>query len=402
MPKSLLDIIKQWNTDKLLDFLRSQEINLDEEDFLLLRNQKISGSSFPLLNKKDLLRCKLKVGPVVTLSNLITEINTRKLPNEKIIPVIQDVKHFKWIYSRYFYIIPFEEWSFNHFERWVLQNYTVPKKEVYTRSFFKIIRKIKEDPRTLKEIKEIVSVLDKKLGIVDDNPVDKYLAYKSMLKGNILPFADLILNYHKSKSFREFKDYNEAAFQTAIELLLPTKHRQPEVRLVVDGSKSSGAGRFGFIDIFVNGVNEDRMKSSIIMELKYISLVGLLSGEKEKWAEKADYKSLKALDDKIEEEAEDELLNRKYLYWCKEKKKYEQVLVRGLIHNGMEQLRRYMKTVQKGSVNKYDGSGIYDDKIEVMKGEGYLGGVLVVSLGSKRVLTRVLNFKKINLNFSIV
>ncbi|CAG8541128.1 7574_t:CDS:2, partial [Cetraspora pellucida] len=234
-------------------FLRSQEINLDEKDFLLLRNQKISGSSFPLLNKKDLLRCQLKVGPAVTLPNLITEINTK--------------------------------WSFDHFERWVLQNYTVPKK-VYTQSFFKIIRKIKEDLRTLKEIKEIVSVLDKKLGIVDYNPVDKYLAYKSMLKGNISPFADLILNYHKSKSFREFKDYNEAAFQMAIELLLPTKHRQPEVRLVVDGSKSSGAGRFGFIDIFVNGVNEDRMKSSIILELKYISLVGLLSGEKAKWVEK--------------------------------------------------------------------------------------------------------------------
>ena len=113
MPKSLLDIIKQWNTDKLLDFLRSQEINLDEEDFLLLRNQKISGSSFPLLNKKDLLRCQLKVDPAVTLPNLITEINTSmytfnvllvcytmfltpffvgKLPNEKIITVIQNIR----------------------------------------------------------------------------------------------------------------------------------------------------------------------------------------------------------------------------------------------------------------------------------------------------------------------
>ncbi|CAG8737016.1 271_t:CDS:1, partial [Gigaspora rosea] len=68
--------------------------------------------------------------------------------------------------------------------------------------------------------------------------------------------------YHKSKAFREFKDYNEAAFQTAIELLLPTKNRKPEVRLVVDGSKNSGAGRFGFIDIFVNGVDEDGIKSS--------------------------------------------------------------------------------------------------------------------------------------------
>lgn len=75
-------------------------------------------------------------------------------------------------------------------------------------------------------------------------------------------------------------------------------------------------------------MDEDGIKSSIILELKCISLVGLLSGEKAKWIENADYKSLKALDDKIKEETEDELLNRKYFYWCKENKKYEQVLVR--------------------------------------------------------------------------
>ncbi|CAG8536383.1 25484_t:CDS:2 [Dentiscutata erythropus] len=148
MARSLLDIINKWNTDKLFDFLRSQELNLNEEDFLILRNQKISGSSFPLLSKKD-LRCQLKVGPAVVLSNLITEINT-------------NIENFKWMYSRYFYIIPFEKWSFDHFERWVLQNYTVPKKEVYARGFFKIIQKIKEDPRTLKEVKEIMLILDKK------------------------------------------------------------------------------------------------------------------------------------------------------------------------------------------------------------------------------------------------
>ncbi|CAG8841362.1 38152_t:CDS:2, partial [Gigaspora margarita] len=133
-------------------------------------------------------------------------------------------------------------------------------------------------------------------------------------------------------------------------------------RLVVDGSKNSGAGCFGFIDIFVNRMDKDGIKSSIILELKCISLVGLLSREKAKWVENADYKSLKALDDKIKEETEDELLNRKYFYW-----------------------------LQKGSINKYDELGIYDDRIQVMKGEGYLGGVLMVSLGSKCVLTRLMD-----------
>ncbi|CAG8764056.1 324_t:CDS:2, partial [Racocetra fulgida] len=52
MSKTLLNIINKWNTDKLLDFLRSQELNLEEEDFLLLRNQKISAfTNQPILGQ---------------------------------------------------------------------------------------------------------------------------------------------------------------------------------------------------------------------------------------------------------------------------------------------------------------------------------------------------------------
>ena len=73
---SLPEIIKKWNTNKLLKFLENQGLNLDEEDFSLLENQKISGSSFLLLNKEDLIQCQLKMGPVTTILNLIIEINS--------------------------------------------------------------------------------------------------------------------------------------------------------------------------------------------------------------------------------------------------------------------------------------------------------------------------------------
>ncbi|CAG8576534.1 19184_t:CDS:2, partial [Racocetra persica] len=144
-------------------FLRNQELNLDDEDFSCLRSQKISGPNFLLLKRIDLIDCKLKVGPIVTLLNLITEINTGKLSNEKLIPVFNDVKNSKWLYSRYFYTFPFNVWSLEHFEDWILNNYTTSKKEVYNQCFFKIIRKIKEDSKTLEEIREFVSKLDKKV-----------------------------------------------------------------------------------------------------------------------------------------------------------------------------------------------------------------------------------------------
>ncbi|CAG8537220.1 35851_t:CDS:2 [Racocetra persica] len=270
MPKTLLDIIRLFEKSR------------NEEDFLLLRNRKISDDE----ELSDILKCLLLMGLA---------------------------------YVR----LPFTGYRYVSF---------IPMKHL----------DLTRELRPQKLAKSVHIFWPRPSNIIDynsvDNSVNKCLAYKSMLKDNISPFVDLILSYHKSKSFREFKDYNEAALQMEIELLLPTKHRQPEVRLVVDGSKSSGASRFGFIDIFVSGWG------------------------KAQWVNKADYKSLKALDDKIEKEAKDELLNRRYFYWHKEKK---------LIQNGMEQLSRYMKTVQKGSVNKYDQSGIYDDKIEVMSTCGF-------------------------------
>ncbi|CAI2182048.1 15916_t:CDS:2, partial [Funneliformis geosporum] len=360
-------------------FLENQELNLDEEDFSLLKNQKISGPNFLLLKKEDLIRCQLKVGPLTTILNLIIEINSGEFSQERLIPCIQDIQKSKWPYSRYFYTFSFEEWSLSHFEDWVLQNYKVPKREVYNRCFFKVIRRIKEDPRTLEEIREIISVLDKKYSLKNETKLFYWIGWGILMSG--YPFLGIIYPSEgelrpqkladpvhicwprpgtddpidKHYAYKEFRDYNEPGFQTAIELLLPTNHRRSE--------------------------------SSVILELKCISLVGLLSGVKKRWVENAEYKSLKELDEELEKETEDELLGRKYFYWCKEGKKFKQIVVEELINNGMEQLGRYLKTMQKGKVSN-NGSGICDDKIKIVKGKGYLGGVLVVSIGSQRVLTR--------------
>ena len=82
--------------------------------------------------------------------------------SEKPIPVLKDVKNSKWLYSRYFYAFPFNKWSLEHYENWILNNYTTSKKEGYNQCFFKIIRKIKEDSKTLEEIREFVSKLDRR------------------------------------------------------------------------------------------------------------------------------------------------------------------------------------------------------------------------------------------------
>jgi hypothetical protein len=60
-----------------------------------------------------------------------------------------------------------------------------------------------------------------------------------------------------------------------------------------------------------------------------------------------------------------------------------------------------MLTMQNGKVNNQKGSGVCDDKIKIEKGEGFLGGFLLVSIGSKRILTKSSEFKKIGIKFSI-
>lgn len=131
---------------------------------------------------------------------------------------------------------------------------------------------------------------------------------------NIKPFIKQVFEFHETKSLREFYNYNESAFQTTLQMLIPPEKRISELRLFKNSDK-----RYRFVDIFVMGNNDIGFKSSVVIELKYIGLKGLYSGEMNKWVEDTDmnYKILKELDEKLNLETDEEILNRKYYYWCK-------------------------------------------------------------------------------------
>ena len=73
-----------------------------------------------------------------------------------------------------------------------------------------------------------------------------------------------------------------------------------------------------------------------MLELKTISLVGLIAGEIGWWEKNPDYNSL-----------EETLLNRKYYYWCKDKERYEVVKVKKIIDRGIEQIRLYINALKR-------------------------------------------------------
>jgi hypothetical protein len=77
----MLNDIKALDTHSLLEFLNkhNERLHLDNEDFDILKNNKVSGANFLLLKYKDLLKCGLKIGPVVSLRQFIKDINSGKV-----------------------------------------------------------------------------------------------------------------------------------------------------------------------------------------------------------------------------------------------------------------------------------------------------------------------------------
>ncbi|CAB4475642.1 unnamed protein product [Rhizophagus irregularis] len=174
---------------------------------------------------------------------------------------------------------------------------------------------------------------------------------------------------------------NEAMLQAIVEILLPLKYRIPELSLVMDGKKSKGSGRFGYSDIFVlKGTGNNY----ISLELKYISLVGLI-----RLNQKVEFgaNELENLDKILEKENEEILLKRPYAYWSKELKKTNQTTIGEVLDNGIRQLESYMNTIAKGKVADYFSSGIFDKRVKIVKSNpNKLKGFVILVIGFRRIL----------------
>src|SRR2546430_17710305 len=60
-------LVENWDTETLIIFLRDLDINLDEDDFKILRKQKIDGQTFPDMTEKKFMKDGMKRGPAIKL-----------------------------------------------------------------------------------------------------------------------------------------------------------------------------------------------------------------------------------------------------------------------------------------------------------------------------------------------
>ena len=181
---------------------------------------------------------------------------------------------------------------------------------------------------------------------------------------------------------------NEGVLQGVVELFLDKPNNCiPELRLVIDGFKPYGEGCYGFVDIFIPPTSSSsgiRITDGVVLELKYITLDGLLKGEENKMCfEYADFEKLRKT---LSEESSGSLLARRYAYWSKDDGKLVTKTIKEIMNSGREQAAKYIKTIAKGKPKNYSESRVLDDRIKIGIGLDTIQGYVIVGIGGSRVI----------------
>ncbi len=85
------DVVKDFNTEELIDYLGRKDLKLDEDDIKILRKEKISGLAFLDTTKEDFWSYGLKAGPATTLAKFIEGLS-QKLWNYSSLKTLDDLK----------------------------------------------------------------------------------------------------------------------------------------------------------------------------------------------------------------------------------------------------------------------------------------------------------------------
>ena len=68
------NVVEDWDTEKLIEFLREQNLGLTEDHFKILRREEIRGRSFLRMDEKIFKDSGFKIGPTLNLLDIINKI----------------------------------------------------------------------------------------------------------------------------------------------------------------------------------------------------------------------------------------------------------------------------------------------------------------------------------------
>jgi hypothetical protein len=78
--RTMSDVVKDFNTEELIEYFGRKDLKLDEDDIKILRKEKIAGRSFLKLTEEKLERYGMKGGPATVLVEFIESLS-QKLRN---------------------------------------------------------------------------------------------------------------------------------------------------------------------------------------------------------------------------------------------------------------------------------------------------------------------------------
>ena len=145
-------LVENWDTETLIIFLRDLNINLDEDDFKILRKQKIDGQIFPDMTERKFMKDGIKWGPAMKL--------------EKQAEILKEgMRAFEKGKIEYFWLFPCGIWSLQHFISWSTNMFGPTERNEAHMVFYNILYIFRDDPMASQEILEVVRnlLLNKKV-----------------------------------------------------------------------------------------------------------------------------------------------------------------------------------------------------------------------------------------------
>ncbi len=70
-------LVENWDTETLIDFLKEQNLKLDEKHYDILRNEEITGQTFLDMTEQKFRECGLKIGPAMSLAKEVQALKEK-------------------------------------------------------------------------------------------------------------------------------------------------------------------------------------------------------------------------------------------------------------------------------------------------------------------------------------
>ncbi|GBB85531.1 hypothetical protein RclHR1_12020001, partial [Rhizophagus clarus] len=136
-------LAENWDTETLINFLRDLNINLDEDDFKILRKEKIDGQIFPDMTEKKFIKDGMKRGPAMKLEKQAKLFKEKSRASEK-------------GKIEYFWLFPCGVWSLQHFISWSTNMFGLTERNEAHTVFYNTLYIFCDDPMASQEIHEVV------------------------------------------------------------------------------------------------------------------------------------------------------------------------------------------------------------------------------------------------------